>query len=82
MDRDIKRAKGADELPIATEKERILDYSKIDQLEEELRARDAIIERLTREVRHPSCRRIIRLLPLHTTLIFHKQIRTTHGHTF
>lgn len=82
MERDIKRAKGADELPIATEKERILDYSKIDQLEEELRARDSIIERLTREVRHPPYYLIIQVAPLHTILKSHKQIRTTHGHTF
>ena len=51
MDRDIKRAKGADEQPIATKRDSILEHSRIEQLEEELRTRDALIETLTREVR-------------------------------
>lgn len=56
MDRDIKRAKGADELPISTRKESILSDSRFELLEEELRAKDAIIAKLTREVRSPDTR--------------------------
>lgn len=51
MERDVKRAKGADELPLATRKESIIHDSRMELLEEDLRAKDAIIARLTKEVR-------------------------------
>lgn len=49
MERDIKRAKGSDELPVATRKESVL---ATDQLEEEIRNKDALIAKLTKEVRY------------------------------
>lgn len=51
MERDIKRAKGADELPIATMKETVIRESTIEHWEAEIAARDATIDRLTKEVR-------------------------------
>lgn len=51
MERDVKRAKGADELPLATRKESIISDSRMELLEEEIRAKDVIIARLTKEVR-------------------------------
>lgn len=52
MERDVKRAKGADELPLATRKESIINDSRMELLEEEIRAKDVIIARLTKEVRN------------------------------
>lgn len=52
MERDIKRAKGADEQPVATRKESILADPRFDQLEEEIRTKDALIAKLTKEVRY------------------------------
>lgn len=51
MERDIKRAKGPDEQPIATLKESVLRETSIEQLEAELAEKNATIERLTKEVR-------------------------------
>lgn len=52
MERDIKRAKGADEQPVATRKESILADPRFDQLEEEIRSKDALIAKLTKDVRY------------------------------
>eukprot|EP00696_Hemimastix_kukwesjijk_P005277 gnl/Hemi2/16722_TR5605_c0_g1_i1.p1 gnl/Hemi2/16722_TR5605_c0_g1~~gnl/Hemi2/16722_TR5605_c0_g1_i1.p1 ORF type:complete len:699 (-),score=54.64 gnl/Hemi2/16722_TR5605_c0_g1_i1:197-2293(-) len=49
MERDVKRAKGPDELPVATQKEAVMSEPTIAELEAALQAKDATIERLTKE---------------------------------